>query len=203
MDSQPSTAVGSAGVADKRATVALGTVSAVPPVAAAAQDASMEGADEEKEGQQGLQASAASPAAERGAAVVPESQQHPAALQHNTQNANAQSRGIVAAGTGTAGRRSAAVRLSKDGPFNVQLVKWGLSQETARDALNPGFSDPFPAATTVTLDNPAYRWLGFSLMRGKLDWALLRRLRVHSTHVGNLDYGLSDHRWLAAEVSLE
>ena len=40
-------------------------------------------------------------------------------------------------------------------------------------------------------------------MRGKLDWALLRRLRVHSTHVGNLDYSLSDHRWLAVEVSLE
>lgn len=31
-----------------------------------------------------------------------------------------------------------------------------------------GFEDPFPASTTITLDNPAYRWFGISLMRGVL-----------------------------------
>lgn len=30
-------------------------------------------------------------------------------------------------------------------------------------------ADPFPP-DTVTLDNPAYRWFGLSLMKGKLDW---------------------------------
>jgi hypothetical protein len=67
----------------------------------------------------------------------------------------------------------------------------------------PGFADPFPAAATVTLDNPAYRWLGLSLMRGKLDWALLRRLRVRSRALGNEQYALSDHKWMALEVSFD
>ena len=69
--------------------------------------------------------------------------------------------------------------------------------------VNPGFTDPFPARTTVTLDNPAYRWFGLSLMRGKLDWVLLRRLRVERTALGNEDYALSDHKWLTADVALE
>ncbi|PSC72469.1 Endonuclease exonuclease phosphatase domain-containing [Micractinium conductrix] len=58
---------------------------------------------------------------------------------------------------------------------------------------------PFPP-TTTTLDNPAYRWFGLSLMKGKLDWVLLRRLRAVTTQVGNHSYALSDHKWLAAEV---
>ena len=68
---------------------------------------------------------------------------------------------------------------------------------------------PLPAAQLwslprlqVTLDNPRYRWLGFSWMRGKLDWCLLRSIRVVGTAVGNLDYSLSDHRWLAANVRM-
>ncbi|KAL4858574.1 hypothetical protein ACK3TF_001528 [Chlorella vulgaris] len=87
-------------------------------------------------------------------------------------------------------------------PINRQLVAWGLDVQVARDAVNPGFHDPFDPATT-TLDNPKYRFLGFSLMKGKLDWVLLRRMAVTKQDVGNLDFSLSDHRWLAAEVTLD
>jgi hypothetical protein len=66
----------------------------------------------------------------------------------------------------------------------------------------PCRADPFDPATT-TLDNPKYRFLGFSLMKGKLDWVLLRRMAVTKQDVGNLDFSLSDHRWLAAEVTLD
>ncbi len=41
------------------------------------------------------------------------------------------------------------------------------------------------------------------MMKGKLDWALLRRLRVHDKTMGNSDYSLSDHKWLQVRVSLE
>lgn len=88
-------------------------------------------------------------------------------------------------------------------PVNEQLKKWGLPETVARDALNPGFGCPFPASSTVTLDNPTYKVLGVSLMKGKLDWTLLRRCRVHKTDMGNLDFALSDHRWLAVDISLE
>lgn len=62
-----------------------------------------------------------------------------------------------------------------------------------------GFSDPFPVKL-VTLDNPAYRVLGLSLMKGKLDWILLRRLHAHATAVGNHDFSISDHKWLSTSV---
>jgi hypothetical protein len=61
-------------------------------------------------------------------------------------------------------------------------------------------ADPFDPHT-VTLDNPRYRWFGLSLMKGKLDWLLLRRLRVTTQATGNHGYELSDHKWLAAEVA--
>ena len=54
---------------------------------------------------------------------------------------------------------------------------------------------------TITLDNPKYRFLGVPLMQGKLDWLLLRRLRVLATSVGNHDYAASDHKWLCAVVA--
>lgn len=38
---------------------------------------------------------------------------------------------------------------------------------------------------------------------GKLDWVLLRRLRVHATAEGNGSYAISDHKWLSADVTLE
>ncbi|KAL4443466.1 hypothetical protein ABPG75_011203 [Micractinium tetrahymenae] len=66
-----------------------------------------------------------------------------------------------------------------------------------------GDSNPFDPRLTVTLDNPAYRWFGLSLMKGKLDWVLLRRLRAARQAVGNDGYQLSDHKWLAAEVAFD
>ena len=83
---------------------------------------------------------------------------------------------------------------------NPYLIKWGLPAEVALAALNPGFHDPFDAGTTVTLDNPAYRIAGRSLMKGKLDWILLRGLHVRAKDMGNRDFALSDHAWLAATV---
>ena len=65
-----------------------------------------------------------------------------------------------------------------------------------------GFKDPFDAATTVTLDNPAYRYFGFSLMKGKLDWLLLRNMQVLETGIGNDDYSASDHKWLSATIKM-
>ena len=62
-----------------------------------------------------------------------------------------------------------------------------------------GFSDPFDPSI-VTLDNPAYRYFGISLMKGKLDWLLLRRMKVLQKSIGNHDYSASDHKWLAATV---
>lgn len=53
----------------------------------------------------------------------------------------------------------------------------------------------------MTLDNPAYRVMGVSLMKGKLDWLLLRRLAVTATGMGNHDYSASDHKWLSADVT--
>jgi hypothetical protein len=74
----------------------------------------------------------------------------------------------------------------------------------ARDALNPGLFDPFCPVKDVTLDNPAYRLLGFSLMTGKLDWVLLPRGKVEvvAQVMGNHDYKLSDHKWLLVEARL-
>jgi hypothetical protein len=80
---------------------------------------------------------------------------------------------------------------------NAKLLKWRFAAQNA--VLNPGFACPFPALKTITLDNPSYRWMGVSLMRGKLDWALLRRLKPVEARLGNLDYSLSDHRWLYVE----
>jgi len=127
-------------MAENRATEAGGLgqgSSTASPLAAAAQDASVKAVSRQWEGQAELQLSAASPA-ERGAAVAPGSQQHAAPPQQESAlMVPAQSGASFAAGTGTTGCGT-LVRLSKDGPFNVQLVKWGLSQEIARDALNPG-----------------------------------------------------------------
>jgi hypothetical protein len=84
---------------------------------------------------------------------------------------------------------------------NPKLLKWGFTAQHA--LLNPGFSCPFPALKAVTLDNPSYRWMGISLMRGKLDWALLRRLKPVKAKLGNLDYSISDHRWLYVEAAFD
>lgn len=65
-----------------------------------------------------------------------------------------------------------------------------------------GFADPFDPVKTITLDNKDYRYFGISFMEGKLDWLLLRRCRVEATDVGNHAYSASDHKWLAASVTL-
>jgi hypothetical protein len=67
-------------------------------------------------------------------------------------------------------------------------------------AICTGFTDPFDPVSTITLDNPQYRILGLSLMQGKLDWLLLRRLKIGATGIGNHDYTASDHKWLSADV---
>lgn len=90
--------------------------------------------------------------------------------------------------------------VGEDRAPNPRLLGWGLPRRTALAALNPGFRDPFPASTTVTLDNPRYRLWRWSLMAGKLDWVLLRGLRPCRAWEGNATYELSDHKWLAAEV---
>ena len=68
-------------------------------------------------------------------------------------------------------------------------------------SCDAGFADPFDTVRDVTLDNPAYKFLGFSLMKGKLDWLLLRRMSVSATAIGNHDYSASDHKWLSADVT--
>jgi hypothetical protein len=91
----------------------------------------------------------------------------------------------------------------EQGAINARLLAWGVPAEAARAATNPGFRCPFPAASTITLDNPKYRFWGVSLMRGKLDWVLLRRLAVVERAEGNVDYALSDHKWLSVDVAPE
>lgn len=65
--------------------------------------------------------------------------------------------------------------------------------------LATGFADPFDVRRDVTLDNPKYQLLGWPLMAGKLDWVLLRRLRVVHKEMRNLEYAASDHRLLLVD----
>lgn len=67
--------------------------------------------------------------------------------------------------------------------------------------LWPGFSDPFDPVHTITLDNPSFRIFGYGLVKGKLDWVLLRRLTVVMQSIGNETYSASDHKWLSADVT--
>ena len=86
------------------------------------------------------------------------------------------------------------------GAGNPRLAGWGLPAELCAAAVNPGFRDPFCPDSDVTLNNPTY----WGLMQGKLDWLLLRGagLRVAAKSVGNHDYSLSDHKWIAVDVAL-
>eukprot|EP00879_Flechtneria_rotunda_P020234 GHRR01021278.1.p1 GENE.GHRR01021278.1~~GHRR01021278.1.p1 ORF type:complete len:153 (-),score=33.22 GHRR01021278.1:685-1143(-) len=87
-------------------------------------------------------------------------------------------------------------------PANQYLLKQGLPLHVAQAAVNPGFFDPWDVQQVVTLDNPAYRLGPLHLMAGKLDWTLLRGMRVVRKFMGNMDYAASDHRWLLLEVVL-
>mmetsp|Transcript_5423 Transcript_5423/g.13831 ORF Transcript_5423/g.13831 Transcript_5423/m.13831 type:complete len:460 (-) Transcript_5423:125-1504(-) len=83
---------------------------------------------------------------------------------------------------------------------NERLLGLGLSAEVCSNLLNPGFVDPFDV-TTTTLEPDFTKFCGYPLMNGKLDWLLLRALEVRHKEIGNHDYSLSDHKWLAAEVA--
>ncbi|KAK9846438.1 hypothetical protein WJX81_003784 [Elliptochloris bilobata] len=111
----------------------------------------------------------------------------------------------VSEAPGTSGIEAQSEMLGRDAHgshSNQRLRRWGVSEAVCRDALNPGFIDPFPM-NLVTLDNPAYRLFGVSLMKGKLDWILLRRLHALATSVGNDNYSMSDHKWISASVSFK
>lgn len=41
-----------------------------------------------------------------------------------------------------------------------------------------------------------------SSRRGKLDWVMVRSARVVSRALGNHDYSMSDHKWLAVEIDM-
>jgi endonuclease/exonuclease/phosphatase family metal-dependent hydrolase len=79
---------------------------------------------------------------------------------------------------------------------NPRLRAWGLSEDVCKLAINPGFVDPFCPDEDVTLDNPKY----YGLMRGRLDWMLLRGLACKAHALGNRDFGFSDHAWMSADV---
>ena len=63
-----------------------------------------------------------------------------------------------------------------------------------------GFVDPFPVSA-YTLDNPDYKPFGISLMTGKLDWLMVRGVKVVDKATGNHDYKASDHKWLSADIA--
>eukprot|EP00884_Botryococcus_braunii_P013625 jgi/Botrbrau1/22263/Bobra.0138s0025.1 len=84
---------------------------------------------------------------------------------------------------------------------NQRLLKLGLDEAVCNDILNPGFKDPFDPVKTVTLDHPGFRFFGHGLVKGKLDWLLMRCLKPITTSVGNDDYSMSDHKWLCADVT--
>lgn len=85
---------------------------------------------------------------------------------------------------------------------NTWLSRFGLPEAVCRDAVNPGFSDPFDARTDITFDHPKYRYFGKHLMTGKFDWVLLRGCQVASKAIGNHDYSASDHKWLLVDVHI-
>ena len=90
------------------------------------------------------------------------------------------------------------------GASNPRLAAWGLPAALCAAAVNPGFRDPFSPDGDVTLNNPRY----WGLMQGKLDWVLLRGAALThsralaSKSLGNDDYALSDHKWLAVDIAL-
>ncbi len=101
-------------------------------------------------------------------------------------------------------RRFAARLLVVGSPPMPRLLntctRWKHAQ-TFFGTSTAGFCDPFDVRKDVTLDNLAYRFWGVSLMAGKLDWLLLRRLAVQRQEMGNQDYAASDHKWLSADVT--
>ncbi|KAI9029936.1 Endonuclease/exonuclease/phosphatase [Phycomyces nitens] len=79
-----------------------------------------------------------------------------------------------------------------------KAVGSGFDEATLRAARNPGFYDPWDPEE-VTLENPGYG----GLFKAKLDWTLVRGMRVLRKGRGNLDYKASDHAYLWIEVAPE
>lgn len=85
---------------------------------------------------------------------------------------------------------------------NRNLRKWGLDEELCKEAVNPGFHDPWNVDKDVTLEHPAIKGYKFYLVSGKLDWILGKDVKFLEKEIGNHDYSMSDHKWLMAEVTL-
>eukprot|EP01025_Chloroclados_australasicus_P001817 TRINITY_DN10440_c1_g1_i3.p3 TRINITY_DN10440_c1_g1~~TRINITY_DN10440_c1_g1_i3.p3 ORF type:complete len:281 (-),score=41.80 TRINITY_DN10440_c1_g1_i3:1003-1845(-) len=87
--------------------------------------------------------------------------------------------------------------------YNAKLVELGLPIEVAKDALNPGFWDPWDVDSESTLD---IFWFfnTLHLVKGKLDWLFLRgQLAVMDKRLGNDDYSASDHKWLLVHMTTQ
>eukprot|EP00727_Mastigamoeba_balamuthi_P009470 m51a1_g5145 hypothetical protein (322) ;mRNA; r:32725-33978 len=82
----------------------------------------------------------------------------------------------------------------REGGRNEHLAALGLPEDVCRDAVNPGFSEPFDIDADITLSNHR-GWFN-----GKLDWMLVRGLNVQTKRIGNHDFTASDHKWLCLEV---
>lgn len=86
--------------------------------------------------------------------------------------------------------------------FNRRLNSWGLEKAYCRHLINPGFDDPWDTDKDVTLQKPKTGWINWNLVSGKLDWLLVRNLKVSQKWIGNHDYKHSDHKWLMVMASL-
>lgn len=87
--------------------------------------------------------------------------------------------------------------------INKKLLKWGVDEELCKEAINPGFHDPWDVEKDVTLEHPAIKGYKIYLVTGKLDWILGRGMQFGEKEIGNHDYSMSDHKWLLLEVFLE
>jgi hypothetical protein len=83
------------------------------------------------------------------------------------------------------------------GASNARLAAYRLPESLCAQCVNPGFVDPWCPDGDVTLNNATY----LGLMQGKLDWLLVRNLRVVDKSMGNHLYECSDHKWLCVDVA--
>lgn len=87
--------------------------------------------------------------------------------------------------------------------INKKLLGWGVNEELCREAINPGFHDPWDVEKDVTLEHPAIKGYKIYLVTGKLDWILVKGMQFGEKEIGNHDYTMSDHKWLLLEVLLK
>ncbi|KAJ2634946.1 hypothetical protein GGF40_003892 [Coemansia sp. RSA 1286] len=72
--------------------------------------------------------------------------------------------------------------------------KQRFSGDILRNAVNPGWWDPFDPVKDITISNHA-GW-----MTAKADWAFVRQLKVLRHWMENRDFAESDHRCLVLEI---